>query len=95
MRTILALVAVLLAAPLSGAAQEFTQVPPLAPRAPVTEMVSTAPAEAQLVQEPVRDEAHETRTAPARRDQFAQRGSFWWLVGVIVVAAVLIAVLLD
>ncbi|HEX2091116.1 MAG TPA: hypothetical protein VHG28_01895 [Longimicrobiaceae bacterium] len=96
MRTILALVVVLLAAPLGAAAQEYAQPQaPLAPRAPVTELVATAPVEAQVVQEPVRAEAREAREEVAKRDQFAQRGSFWWLVGVIVIAGVLLAVLLD
>lgn len=96
MRSILVLAALLLAAPFSVLAQEahFSTAPQL--RAPTTEMASsTAPAEQEVATQPVRAESREEARREDRRDQFAQRGSFWWLVGVIVVAAILITVILD
>jgi hypothetical protein len=99
MRHVLALLAaVLLAAlPAPAAAQSFVEAAPAvsAPAAPlpVTDAVATAPAQQEKVQESARAES----LARDFRDdrQFAQRGSFWWLVGVIVIAGVLLAVLLD
>ena len=99
MRHVLALLAaVLLAAlPAPAAAQSFAEAAPAvsvpAAPVPVTDAVATAPAQQEKVQESARAES----LARDLRDdrQFAQRGSFWWLVGVIVIAGVLLAVLLD
>ncbi|HEU0076902.1 MAG TPA: hypothetical protein VFQ76_04580 [Longimicrobiaceae bacterium] len=100
MRHVLALLAaVLLAAlPAPAAAQSFVEAAPTvssvpAAPVPVTDAVATAPAQQEKVQESARAES----LARDFRDdrQLAQRGSFWWLVGVIVIAGVLLAVLLD
>ena len=100
MRHVLALLAaVLLAAlPAPAGAQSFAEAAPAvsaAPAAPLpaADMAATAPAQGEKVQESARAES----LARDLRDdrQLAQRGSFWWLVGVIVVAGVLLAVLLD
>jgi hypothetical protein len=100
MRHVLALLAaVLLAAlPAPAAAQSFAEAAPAVsavPAAPLpaTDVAATAPAQGEKVQESARAES----LARDLRDdrQLAQRGSFWWLVGVIVVAGVLLAVLLD
>ncbi|HEX7241299.1 MAG TPA: hypothetical protein VF263_13575 [Longimicrobiaceae bacterium] len=96
MRKVLALVALLLAAPAGAAAQESLQPStPIPTRTPVARVLEAAPVEASLATQPVKAEARETAEARESRDQFAQRGSFWWLVGVIVIAGVLLAVLLD
>lgn len=96
MRSILVLLALLLTAPFSALAQEahFSSAPQL--RAPTTEVASSAaPATQEVATQPIRAEAREEASREERRDQFARRGSFWWLVGVIVVAAVIVSVLLD
>ncbi|HEX2189595.1 MAG TPA: hypothetical protein VHG51_11885 [Longimicrobiaceae bacterium] len=99
MRLVLALLAaVLLAAlPAPAAAFESTDPAPAAAApsapAPATELAATAPAQGETVRESARAESL-TRELREER-QIAQRGSFWWLVGVIVVAGVLLAVLLD
>ncbi|MBV9773262.1 MAG: hypothetical protein JO040_04895, partial [Gemmatimonadetes bacterium] len=53
------------------------------------------PTQVEITTEPVKAEARKSEHARASRDQFAQRGSFWWVVGVIVVAGVILAVILD
>lgn len=100
MRHVLTLLAVVLLAalPAPAAAQSFAEAAPAvssAPAAPVpvTDVVATTPAQQEKVQESARAE---NLARDVRDDrQLAQRGSFWWLVGVIVVAGVLLAVLLD
>jgi beta-lactamase regulating signal transducer with metallopeptidase domain len=99
MRHVLALLAIVLLAalPAPAAAQSFVEAAPVvsAPAAPtpVTDAVATAPAQQEKVQESARAESLARDVRDDR--QFAQRGSFWWLVGVIVIAGVLLAVLLD
>lgn len=96
MRIVLAVVALLLAAPLSASAQAapYSNDPQL--RVPSTELAPAAAPEAQpIATAPARAESRSEAPRDDRRDQIAQRGSFWWLVGVIVVAGVLLAVLLD
>ena len=96
MRYVLALFAavLLVALPAPAAAQSFVEAAPAAssvPAAPVpaTEMVATASSQQEKVQESARAESL------ARDDrQLGPRGSFWWVVGVIVVAGVILAVLL-
>jgi hypothetical protein len=95
MRIMLATVALLLAAPLSALAQQahLSTAPQL--RAPTMEVSSTAaPAAQEVATEPIRAQSRAEAPLDDRSDQFARRGSFWWLVGVIVVAAVIISVLL-
>lgn len=92
MRIALLLVVLLMSAPAA-----FAQAGPSPDAAPaaVTQLTAEeAPAAAQEVAEPQRAEERRTEKNEAR-EQIAQRGSFWWLVGVIVVAGVLLAVLLD
>ncbi len=97
MRIVLALVALMLAAPAARAQEASLQPAPTPVPTVSTELAaSMSPALAEISTEPVRAEAREVRDAKAAKDdQFAQRGSFWWLVGVIVIAGVLLAVLLD
>jgi|GEM_PF-2748628 len=96
-RVLFLLIAAVFAAPVASSAQSFADAgPAAAPTAPapatapvpVAEMVATAPSQSETVRE--------SRAAVDLRDdrQFAQRGSFWWLVGVVVVAGVILAVLL-
>ena len=100
MRHVLALLAVVLLAalPAPATAQSFAEAAPAvasAPAAPVPAMDVAATAAAQ--EEKVQESARAESLARDLRDerQLAQRGSFWWLVGVIVVAGVLLALLLD
>ena len=99
MRHVLALLAAVLLAtlPAPAAAQSFVEAAPAvsvpAAPVPVTDAVATAPAQQEKVQESARAESLARDVRDDR--QFAQRGSFWWLVGVIVIAGVLLAVLLD
>jgi hypothetical protein len=98
MRSVLVLVALLLAAPFAALAQEahLSTAPAPQLRAPTTEAASSAaPVAQEVATEPIRAESREEAPREDRRDQFARRGSFWWLVGVIVVAAVIVSVLLD
>lgn len=96
-RVLFMLLAAVIAAPVASSAQSFADAGPAAvptapvpatPPVPVAEMVATAPSQAETVKE--------SRVAVDVRDdrQFAQRGSFWWLVGVVVVAGVILAILL-
>lgn len=96
MRNVLALVVLLLAAPVAASAQEASLQPaPVSPPAPSTELVASTVANTpEAVAQPVRAEARKSGEATAARDQMPSRGSFWWLVGVIVVAGVILAVLL-
>lgn len=92
MRIVLVFAALLLAAPLSATSGGSG---PAEPRAPSTELASTsAPAALELAVAPA--ESRRTSSAEARRDQtWPQRGSFWWMVGVIVVAGVILMVVAD
>jgi hypothetical protein len=87
---IISLLAVLLAAPMLSATETHAPVevlPQVVPAAPAAE---------------VRAEMHldvvEVRTSAATEDaeatQLGPRGGFWWMVGVIVVAGVILAVIL-
>lgn len=86
------LLALLLTAPALSASEKTpgdAAVPDIAP-AIVSEARPGADAALRLTEVAV-----EERRAPAdaAAAQFAPRGSFWWLVGVIVVAAVIVGVL--
>ena len=99
MRSILALVLILLVAPVAAARAE-NDPPEKEPRAAIARTVadSAAPAQPEMVvteiELPSREAAIAEADAPATQDM-PSRGSFWWLVGVIVVAGVILAVLLD
>lgn len=95
MRLVLALLAavLLVAAPAPASATPSTEPAPAASAtAPSMEMVATSPGQGVTVQASVRAES---LAREMEERQIAQRGSFWWLVGVIVIAGVLLAVLLD
>lgn len=68
---------------------------PSAELAPTT-VVEAAPEadEAAMHLDRIEVEQRSAVTDDAAATQFAQRGSFWWIVGVIVVAGVILAVLL-
>ena len=97
MRSALALVLILLATSVATARAE-NDPPEKELRASVvqTGADSVAPAQPEVqlreVEIPSREAA--AADAPATQDM-PSRGSFWWLVGVIVVAGVILAVLLD
>lgn len=87
-----ALVLLVLVVPVAGA----TETEPLEPSVPevVSEIAVDAPGEGDLQLEKVQVEE---RTAQADSDserQLPPRGSFWWLVGVVVVAGVILAIVL-
>lgn len=94
MRFVLALVVLLLAAPMA-AAQSLAPTAPL-PREVTAVVVPAATAEttrpATLVEIPA--EARAVIEARAADPDMPARGSFWWLVGVVVVAGIILAVLL-
>ena len=98
MRSVLALVLILLAAPVATARAE-NDPPEKEPRAAIAQTVveSEAPEQPEIQLAEVELPSHEESApadAPATQDM-PSRGSFWWLVGVIVVAGVILAVLLD
>jgi hypothetical protein len=66
---------------------------PADPVQPAPELAQEAPEAPELQLDPVQARKIEV-TDEAEAAQWPQRGSFWWLVGVIVVAGVLLAVLL-
>ena len=91
-KTVLTLLALTL---LAGAPElRASETARAVPAAEVTPRISgDAPAagELNLTKVQVAERATDSDAAAA---QFAPRGSFWWLVGVVVVAAVIIAVVL-
>lgn len=95
MRNSLALAVLLLGAPVAASAQEAAmQLTPASAPAPATELAATTTATApEVTAEPVRAESRQDGAARAARDQFARRGSFWWMVGVIVVAGLILVAL--
>lgn len=91
MRAILALALLLVAAPVLSATE-----PDPAPRSDVTAVVDAAPEAPAPSLETMEVERRATENASdAAVQDMPARGSFWWLVGVIVVAGVLLALLLD
>lgn len=102
MRLVLTLLAAVLfvALPAPAAAQAFVDAAPAAsaaPAAPVpeTELAATAPAQQEKVQESVLAAARSAENARDDRDQLGPRGGFWWMVGVVVVAGLILVLLLD
>lgn len=73
-------------APLAPAAAEAPAVPAPAPTLSTTEAPAAA---ARLQRQEVREMPQQSATAAQ-----PQRGSFWWVVGAIVIAGVILAVLL-
>ena len=96
----LALVALVFATPLHAAEAEPDVTAAENPEAPVAEPtpvaapeLDAAPVAPELRLDPVQVEQRVVADE-AEAAQWPPRGSFWWLVGVIVVAGVLLAVLL-
>lgn len=92
MRFVIALVLVLFAAPIAGATEKEDTRPEDRDRAEPT-VVTQATEAPELILTPV---VVEERAAPDDGivQDMPQRGSFWWVVGAIVVAGVILAVLL-
>ncbi|HEX6071155.1 MAG TPA: hypothetical protein VFZ18_15065 [Longimicrobiaceae bacterium] len=86
------LLSLAIAAPLAATEVEAPEA------APVPTVAVEAPADAAdapvMHLEEIQVEQRNT-TAAADAAQFPARGSFWWLVGVIVVAGVILVLLLD
>ena len=89
----IAVIALAAAAPLHASAGPALEEPRTEPDLAEPAMTAPPPAEPEMRLEAVQVEE---RAAPDEADaaQWPQRGSFWWLVGVIVVAGVILAVLL-
>jgi hypothetical protein len=95
MRVVIALVLLLIAAP---HARAEGPVPEKEVRPTIAQTVTEAdaPALPQLLLSEVELPAYSAAVdAPVTTQEMPRRGSFWWLVGVIVVAGVILAVLLD
>ena len=95
MRVIIALILLLIAAPRARAETPLatTEVRPEIAQAAVE---AKAPKQPVLVLSQVKlPEYGAAATSVAAPQEMPQRGSFWWLVGVIVVAGVIVALLLD
>lgn len=88
-----AILALAAAVPLHASVSPATEEPMPEPALAEPALAESAPAEPEMRLEAVQVEE---RAAPDEADaaQWPQRGSFWWLVGVIVVAGVLLALLL-
>ena len=92
MRSVIALVLVMIAAPIAGATEKEEIVPENAERVEpaLAEQATESP---QLILTPVVVEERAAADEAAVQDM-PRRGSFWWVVGAIVVAGVILAVLL-
>ena len=97
MRFVIALVLTLLLAPVAAArAEEGTPEKDLRPTIAQTVVEATAPAQPTVALTQVKIPRLDAAEANALATQeMPRRGSFWWLVGVIVVAGVILAVVLD
>ena len=91
MRFVIALVLLLVAAPLARAESSLPEKE-VRPTIAQTEVEVRAPTQPELKVAKLKAEA--PAPAPATQDM-PKRGSFLWLVGVIVVAGVILAVILD
>ena len=97
MRFVMGLALILLAAPLAPARAENAH-PEKDPRPAVvlTAIEATAPVAPPMVASQVKIPSYEAALEKALAAQdMPSRGSFWWLVGVIVVAGVILALLVD
>lgn len=92
MRLVIALVLVMIAAPIAGATEK-DDARPESPERVEPALAEQATETPELILTPV---VVEERAAPdeAVVQDMPQRGSFWWVVGAIVVAGVILAVLL-
>lgn len=96
MRLALALVLLLLVAPLAHA--EDTDRPN--PNQPEVQLVQPSAGEmvapaADLKLDPVQMQQQRSSEASDAVQEMPQRGSFWWIVGAIVVAGIILALVLD
>lgn len=92
MRIPLALAALLAVAPAAHAQQATPSGAPFQAHA-TAPAVQTVSVEAKRASDPVRLDAP-ADSEDAVREQLPQRGSFWWVVGAIVVGGVILAVIL-
>ena len=94
MRVLLALLLLLLAVPAARADEGKAEDPEV--KASVAVVAEEAPDAPDLKLEEVKvPEARPAESAAADTQEMPRRGSFWWLVGVIVVAGIILAVVLD
>jgi hypothetical protein len=98
MRSVLALVLILLVAPVAAARAETdpSEKEPVAAIAQTLVEEPAAPAQPELVvgEVEIPSRAEAAAETPAAQDM-PRRGSFWWMVGVIVVAGVILYVLVG
>ena len=93
MRVLLTLVLLLVAVPVARADEGKAEDPEVTVSVVAAE---EAPATPELVLEEVKvPESRAAEAAEAAAQEMPRRGSFWWLVGVIVVAGIILAVVLD
>lgn len=92
MRLVIAFALVLLAAPVAAATETDDEVRDAEKVQPsVTEVATDTEAEMQLAPVVIEDRAPAEETAV---QEMPRRGSFWWIVGAIVVAGLILAVIL-
>lgn len=92
MRFVIALVLLLLAAPIARA-EEVRPEERVKPSVAQTEQKKPAPRDLELSEVKV-PAVSESKAEDAAVQDMPRRGSFWWIVGVIVVAAIIVAVVL-
>lgn len=90
MRYVIAMVMVLFTASIAGATENAEVRSPESVVPAVTEQVTQSP---ELILAPVAVEKRAADSDEIAQDM-PQRGSFWWIVGAIVVAGVILAVVL-
>ncbi len=96
MRFLIAIALLLLATPTLRAEELPTTDLEVRPAVVQPAVTAEAPSQPQMILEEVRIPEQRTATSPAMVEQdMPRRGSFWWLVGVIVVAGLILAVVLD
>lgn len=92
MRVVIALVLLLLSTPLARA-EERKPEEEVKPTVARVEQRKPAAPDVELSEAKVQ-ESRESKADAAATQEMPRRGSFWWLVGVIVVAGIILAVLL-
>ena len=93
MRVVIALLLLLVAAPMARA-ESTTPDQPLQPEAVQPAVVPSALAPSMSLKEVKVPEVRAVQATVASTQEMPRRGSFWWLVGVIVVAGIILAVVL-
>lgn len=92
MRGVIAIALVLFAAPVA-AASEVREKEPAEDEKIVAEITEQAPAEPEIILAPI-DMERRTAADESAVQEMPARGSFWWVVGAIVVAGIILAVVL-